>query len=112
MERLLVMDAGIVGLHRSMMINDRIYCELIGPRRGEVLLSLRDKAQIRFEKAMSRHPSVLRTQYCWALLWQKDSAEARKYRKSFLDSEKSYPYPCEMAAERELLQIAAKQANL
>jgi len=112
MEKLLHMDAGIVGLHRSMMTCDRIYCELIGACDDKKLLALRDKTQRRFEKAMSKHPSVLRTQYAWALLYEKDRDTARKYRKCFSESERSYPYPCEMTAERELMQIARDRTNV
>lgn len=111
MEKLLHMDAGIVGLHRSMMISDRIYCELIGDCDRRKLLSLRNKSQLRFEKAMSRHPSVIRTQYCWALLYEKDLVKSEKYRQSFMESEDSYPYPCEMDAEKELMQIALERTK-
>ena len=51
-------------------------------------------------------PSVLRTEYALALLLEKDQAKAEKIMAQFDVQTKSYPYPCEVEGERELMAIA------
>lgn len=106
MQRLLSMESGIVGLHRRMMICDRIYCELMDQNRTDVLESLYDKEQKKFMRSMKNFPSVLRTEYAYALLSEKDAAKAEAFRKQFEQCAKSYPYPSDIASERELMDLA------
>lgn len=60
---LLEIDSGIVGLHRSLMICDRMYCELIRDNRKETVDGMLTKEQTKFMKAMKKFPSVIRTEY-------------------------------------------------
>ncbi|MBO7254165.1 MAG: hypothetical protein J6V36_02555 [Clostridia bacterium] len=57
-------------------------------------------------KSMKNYPSVLRTEYSLALLFEKDNEKAEKIKNEFKKVEKSYPYPCEIDSERELMKIA------
>ena len=50
MAHLIEIDSGIVGLHRGLMVCDRIYCELIGENRSEVLIGMMGKDQKKFMK--------------------------------------------------------------
>ena len=109
MEKLLSEESGIPGLHRGLMICDRIFLELTGKNRGEALESLLTKEQKKFMKAMKTFPSVLRTEYALALLAEKDPAKAEKILKEFDRYAARYPYPSEIAAERELIQLAAER---
>lgn len=106
MAHLLEIDSGITGLHRGLMVCDRIYCELIGENRSEVLCGMMDKEQKRFMKSMKSFPSVLRTEYVYAALCEKDGEKAAKIMEQFEKRAKSYPYPNEIQAERELIAIA------
>lgn len=106
MEHLLEIDSGIVGLHRNLMICDRIYVELITENRREVLNEMLHREQKKFMKAMKRFPSVLRTEYACALLAQKDAAKAKQIKLQFDKCAGTYPYPSEIQAERELMEIA------
>jgi hypothetical protein len=106
MERLLSMDTGIVGLHRSLMKGDRIFCELLGEGRKERIDKLRDKEQRKVAKAMKKFPAVLRTEYAYALLEEKDGEKAGKIREEFEKMAEKYPYPCDIEAERELMETA------
>ncbi len=106
MARLLEKDTGIVGLHRGLMICDRIYIELTNQNRPEVLQKLRTKAQDKYMKSMKGYPSVIRTEYAWALLGEKNKEQAEEYRNLFEKRAKSYPYPSEIQTERELMEIA------
>ena len=75
--------AGLMELHRRLVICDKAYCELIGDRRAEVLASLDSPEQRRFTRAMQRFPSVVRTQYASALLAERDPGKAAELRARF-----------------------------
>ena len=105
MARLLELDS-VMGLHRNMMLCDRIFTELIGEGRPEIVEGFRTKDFQKGLKTMRSLPSVLRTEYTLALLLEKDQAKAEKIMAQFDVQTKSYPYPCEVEGERELMAIA------
>lgn len=105
----LALDSGMVGLHRNLMICDRIYLELIGQNRQDVLDGFLSKEQQNFMKAMKTFPSVLRTQYAYALLAEDDAFKARSVAAKFEKYAKTYPYPHEVEAERELMILAEEK---
>ncbi len=106
MSHILEIESGMVGLHRSLMICDRIFVELTGKNRLEVIQNMLTKEQNKFMKSMKRYPTVLRTQYSIALLYENDTAKAERIKKEFDNCAKSYPYPHETDTERELMEIA------
>ena len=106
MAHLLEIDSGIVGLHRNLMMCDRIYVELIGENRSETIESMITKEQKKFMKAMKRFPSVLRTQYVLALLSEKDAARAEAIKNEFEKVAKTYPYAQDIESEKNLMRIA------
>lgn len=108
---LLEIDSGIVGLHRNLMICDRMYCELIRDNRKEILEEIRTKEQVKFMKAMGKYPAVVRTEYVYALLALKDMAKAKAAGALFEKVAKTYPYPSEIQSERELMEIADSAAG-
>lgn len=106
MAHLLEIDSGIVGLHRSLLICDRMYVELITENRREILDEMCSKEQVKFMKQMKNYPSVLRTSYTYALLCEQDAAKAQQIRTQFEKCAKTYPYPKEVQSERKLMEIA------
>lgn len=106
MKTLLQRDTGILGLHRNLLMVDRIYCELIGENRQYILNNMLGKQQKKFMKAMRNFPSVLRTEYVYALLAEKDNAKAAQIKEQFNNIAKAYPYPSDIIAERELIEYA------
>lgn len=106
MVHLLKINSGIVGLHRNLMICDRIYCELIRDNRKDILEGMLTKEQRKFMKAMKNFPSVVRTEYAYALLALKDPEKANTAHALFEKTAKAYPYPGDIQSERELMQIA------
>lgn len=108
MAHLLEIESGIVGLHHDLLICDRIYVELIRENRSDVIEGMLTKEQKQFMKAMKRFPSVLRTQYALALLWEKNVSRAETIKRDFEKAVKSYPYPHEIEAERDLMLIAVR----
>lgn len=77
-KRLLSMETKIVDLHRCLLKNDQIYCELVGEKDEERISKLRDKAQQKFMKGMNKFPTILRTEYVYALLFEQDEKKAEK----------------------------------
>lgn len=112
MKELLQMETGIIGLHRSLMAVDRIYCELIKENRPEVLEEMLDRQQKKFMKSMKNFPSVLRTEYAYALLAEKDMAKAETIKCRFDKNARTYPHPNEIVGERELMIYAEQRAGI
>lgn len=55
------------------------------------------------------NPSILRTQYAYALLSEKDAARADAYLAQFEKAVKHRPYPGEIESERELIALAKEK---
>ena len=111
MAHMLSIESGMVGLHRSLLICDRMFIELIGEKRSDVIENMLTKEQKQFMKAMKRFPSVLRTEYALALLFEKDAAKAEKVKAEFEKVAKSYPYVQDVDSERDLLRLAESKAK-
>lgn len=106
MAHMLEIDSGMVGLHRQLMICDRMYVELMGQNRREILDGMLTKEQKRFMESMRNFPSVLRTKYVYALLSERDAGKAARVKAQFEKCAKTYPYPQDVQAERELMEKA------
>lgn len=102
-------NSGIVPLHRYILTSELIYCELVGENRREVLDGYRSGEFLRFEKAMKGNPSVIRMQYTYELLANKDVSEAEKKLARFKKVSAIFPNKCEIQGERELLEYARKR---
>lgn len=111
MARLLSPESGLIDLYRMMLVCDRMYVEMITENRRGVLEGMRTDGQQKLMKSMKDNPSVLRTEYVYALLAEKNEAKALDLAKQFEKSSKSYPYPNEIEAERELMEIANELAH-
>lgn len=111
MAHLLEIDSGIVGLHRNLMICDRMYCELITGNRREVLEEMLSKEQRNFMKSMKKFPSVLRTEYVYALLGEQNIEKANQVKAKFEKCARTYPYPNDVQSERELMELAENVAS-
>ena len=107
MKRLLSQQNGIIGLYRNLMVCDQMYVEMISENRKEILDEMRTRDQLRVMKAMKKYPSVLRTEYVYALLAEQNPKKAEKLMAQFRQCAKSYPYPSEIEGERQLMALAA-----
>lgn len=99
---LLAGDYGLAGLHRQLLICDKVFLLLL---RGESAQALMDEPQQKFMKAMKTHPSVLRTQYAWACLGEKNREKAAEAEKAFAQVAARYPYPVEIETEKALMEL-------
>ena len=111
-KQLLQIESGIVGVHQNLLICDQIYCELIGENRPNRIRAKLTKGQKKFVKAMKTFPSVLRTEYAYALLGEKDIDKAQKIKEQFEKCAKTYPYPSDIESEHELMEIAEEKSKL
>ena len=111
-KHLLQIESGIVGVHQNLLICDQIYCELIGENRPDRIRAKLTKGQKKFMKAMKTFPSVLRTEYAYALLGEKDIDKAQKIKEQFEKCAKTYPYPSDIESEHELMEIAEEKSKL
>lgn len=108
MKHMLDIDSALVGLHRNLLICDRIYVELIKENRCDVIDIMLTKEQKSFMKSMKNYPTILRTQYALALIFEKNPNKAENIKKQFEKRVKSYPYQSEIIAEREFMTIAER----
>lgn len=99
-------EEGLLGVYRNLLTFDCIYCELIGENKADKINSLYTKQIQMFEKQMKNYPSVLRTQYAYALLFEKDVNKANIIKDKFNNITKSYPYLSDIESEREFMSIA------
>lgn len=112
MAHLLEIDSGIAGIHRNVMICDRAFIELIGENRSHIIEHMMTKEQKKFMKAMKNFPSILRTEYALALLFENDTKKAETIKNSFENISKSYPYSHDIQFERNLMRIVENKFNL
>lgn len=87
------------------MICDRIYCELVVKKNTSEAIYLHNKEYEKFVKQMKNFPSILRTEYAYALFAEKDEKKAGECLKRFDKMAKTYPYPNDIESERELIDL-------
>lgn len=105
-DKLLSMETAIIGLHRNLLVCDKIYCELVTKNNIDNINEILDKNQKQFMKQMKKFPSVLRTQYTVALLLENDNDEAKRILEQFNKCSKTYPYKGDVESELELIEKA------
>ncbi len=108
MKDLLKKNTAIPGLHRALLNCDRIYCELVRGNGREAAGRLLNENQKKMMKAMKTYLSVIRTEFTYALLAERDAAKAEKLQQRFEKSAKTWPYPGDVQSERELLECAER----
>ena len=111
MAHLLAIPSAVAGLHRGLLVSDRIFIELIGENRPQVVAGMLGKNQQKFMQAMKGFISILRTRYALALLMNKDEKKAGQWLARFEKAAKSYPYPSDVVAERELIALVQRKAQ-
>ena len=98
----------MVGIQKMLLKVDQVFCEIVGERREEILEQMKDKELVNFMKSMKNYPSVIRTQYAYALLIEKDEQKAQKLKTQFEKVMKKHPYQGEVESEWELINYCEK----
>ena len=93
---------GMVGVHRSLLICDRLTCLLL---RGDTAAAEQclTKQLLSFMKAMKNNPTILRCQYAAARLLKQDDGEAQAVMKRFELCAKTHPFVSDIESEREII---------
>ena len=103
---LLVADSALIGLHRCLLICDKITILLLqGGDDERVINMLSDKQLEAFFKQMKNNISVVRTQYAIALLLDNDENKAKILREHFEKCANTHPYASEIHTEREMIDL-------
>lgn len=103
--RLLKLNSGILGLHKSLLKSDLLYCSLLNKKKEEAK-ALKTDDVLKIWKSMKHYPAVMRTKYTYALLFENDKEQAEKIKNYFEKITKSYPYSVEIESEWELMLLA------
>lgn len=104
-------DFAVAGIYRYLLSCDRIYLELLNGRDTELVNRLLNKNLLAFMKQMKNNPSILRTQYAYALFFENDAAKAEDIQRKFDKMTLTYPYASDIESERELMKIAYNTAK-
>ena len=100
--RVLHSGYNIIGLHRSLLTLDLIYCRLVNDSDADISSLLTPELK-KIMHAMRTFPAVIRTEYAIALLAENDENKAAKILEEFDKKTKNYPYQQDAAFERGLI---------
>jgi hypothetical protein len=78
----------------------------VGKKNTSEAIYLHNKEYQKFVKSMKNFPSVIRTEYVYALLAEKDEEKAAEWMNRFEKVAKTHPYPIDILGERELITRA------
>ncbi|MDR0951348.1 MAG: hypothetical protein LBM18_00265 [Oscillospiraceae bacterium] len=102
---------GMVDLHRYLIEGSLIFAELLTEARPDEIERLYTKKTAQFLKAASKSLTVIRILYAYELLFKKDEKAAEKWLQKFEIAAKKYPFPADIASERELISLATAKAK-
>lgn len=112
LDHLLSADIALIRLTRCSLIYERIFCECMCGRDPETLEALRTHKQLKYMKAMKSHPGVIRTEYAYARLVERDPDKSSKLETQFEQAAKKYPYAGFLKHDRELMQLVKEKEIL
>lgn len=104
-------ENALPGIYRNLLTCELIFLELILCKSEVNIYALYDAQLKKFVKAMKNYPSVLRMQYAYALLSERNTTKADKIKSAFEKMAKKHPYPSEIESEKELMNIAFEKFN-
>lgn len=95
----------MIGLQKMLLQIDQVFCEILGEKRESILAQFKDKEIDAFMKSMKNFPSVLRTQYAYALVIENDAEKAEKLKKQLEKITKNHPFEGEVESEWEFVRL-------
>ncbi len=103
-EYLLSQDTALLGIYKSILTCELIYCNLLSGD-FDAIDKLLDKNILTFFKQAKTMLPVLRVQYLLALIKTKDDVLAEKFFRKFEKAASGYPVPVEAQSEYELIEV-------
>lgn len=101
----------MVEIQKILLQIDQIFCEILGENKEEVIDKYQEKELQSFMKAMKNFPSVIRTQYAYALFVKEDVKEIALFKKKFEKIMRKHPYEGEIESEWELIRLCEVKKN-
>ena len=111
-DHLLEVPNAMAGVHRNMLINDRIYLALVIEENRVKAKSLMTHELDKFRKSMKKFISVARTQYAIELLLRHDLDEAEEALEYFKHVASRHPNQGEIEGEIELVKLAKAKGDV
>jgi hypothetical protein len=108
---LLDAPCGLLGIHRHMLVCERMFFEIIGENRPAVLDDMRTPEQLKFMKLMRTNPTVIRVEYAYAKLTDFDERRAEELKKLFEKCAAKYPFATEIETERRLWTLVEARGD-
>ncbi len=99
----------IPGLHRKLLLLNRLYLALIAGREKSYIESICDAELIKIMKSFGRSTFGIHAVYAYEKLYRGDLAKAEKLRKSFEKATQNYPYRGEIESTIALLDRVDEQ---
>lgn len=97
--------ATLLPIHKNMVKAEAIYIDLIRFGRRTFVDQLFDDEFKAFLHGQSGNPSIIRIMHAYALLYLQDTELALSHERRFEAAAAVYPYPSELAGERDLMQL-------
>ncbi len=95
-------------LQKKYTLLEKIYIELITANRADVIKSLLNGDICLFMKQHSKAVTVIRTAYALECLYYENSSKAEEYWDKFFTQVKNEPYPADVAAEIDLINLVRR----
>ncbi len=102
-------DASIPNLYKQLLKSERVFIEIIGENRKEVVESLFTPDVKKILKALKNNISALRIAYAIEILHFKNEKKAAMLLKRFEKYSKKHPYSGEVDSEKELISLVSKK---
>lgn len=110
MKQILRAKTAIVGIHRNLLVCDRIYCELLNDNKTNAKKLMTSELK-NFIKSMKDYPAIIRTEYAYQTLIENNIEKANELKKKFIAKSKTYPYQNDIRMEKELIDIITNIKN-
>ena len=112
--KLLYAESALIGLHKNLLISDKIVILLMKGEADKASKLYFDKNYQAFAKQMKNTINIIRTDYAAALFLSNDEKKQREILLRFDKRAKTHPYAADVESERELilaLDIAYSHKN-
>jgi len=105
MRQLMSRKNAVPGIYAHLMTCDRIFCAAVSGADRNTVEAFATPEYKKIARAMRKFPPILRTEITLALI-AGDTQRADKAQRAFDRIAEKYPYPGDIASERELIETA------
>jgi hypothetical protein len=102
-------DASIPNLYKQLLKSERVFIELMGENRKEIVESIFTSDVKKILKALKNNIGALRIAYAIEILHFKNEKKANMLLKRFEKYSKKHPYSGEVDSEKELIELISKK---